>query len=122
MLSLSLSAVFNDAVHGHIELHPLITAVIDTDQFQRLRRLKQLGVAYLVFPTASHNRFEHSIGVAHLAGRLATRLQAGQPELAITEQDVLCVQIAGLCHDLGHGPFSHQFEDLIKKVRPEAKW
>ena len=57
------SLVFNDAVHGHMELHPLIIAVIDTDQFQRLRNLKQLGVAYLVFPTASHNRFEHSVGV-----------------------------------------------------------
>ena len=62
--SLSLNyKVFNDAVHGHMELHPLIIAVIDTDQFQRLRNLKQLGVAYLVFPTASHNRFEHSVGV-----------------------------------------------------------
>ncbi|KAM9501650.1 deoxynucleoside triphosphate triphosphohydrolase SAMHD1-like [Clarias gariepinus] len=54
--------VFNDPIHGHIELHPLLVRIIDTPQFQRLRNIKQLGGAYFVFPGASHNRFEHSIG------------------------------------------------------------
>lgn len=54
--------VFNDPIHGHIELHPLLVRFIDTPQFQRLRHIKQLGGTYLVFPGASHNRFEHSIG------------------------------------------------------------
>ncbi len=54
--------VFNDPIHGHIELHPLLLCFIDTPQFQRLRHIKQLGGAYLVFPGASHNRFEHSVG------------------------------------------------------------
>ncbi|XP_035169567.1 deoxynucleoside triphosphate triphosphohydrolase SAMHD1-like [Oxyura jamaicensis] len=54
--------VFNDPVHGHIEMHPLLVRIIDTPQFQRLRYIKQLGGTYFVFPGASHNRFEHSLG------------------------------------------------------------
>ena len=54
--------VFNDPIHGHIRLHPLLVKIIDTPQFQRLRYIKQLGGCYFVYPGASHNRFEHSIG------------------------------------------------------------
>lgn len=54
--------VFNDPIHGHMEIHPLLVKIIDTPQFQRLRHIKQLGGAYFVYPGASHNRFEHSIG------------------------------------------------------------
>ncbi|XP_055044729.2 deoxynucleoside triphosphate triphosphohydrolase SAMHD1 [Misgurnus anguillicaudatus] len=115
--------VFNDPIHGHIEMHPLLVRIIDTPQFQRLRHIKQLGGAYLVFPGASHNRFEHSIGVGYLAGCLVQALNERQPELLITRQDTLCVQIAGLCHDLGHGPFSHMFDSMfIPKVQPGEKW
>ncbi|XP_047669910.1 deoxynucleoside triphosphate triphosphohydrolase SAMHD1-like [Tachysurus fulvidraco] len=115
--------VFNDPIHGHIELHPLLVKIIDTPQFQRLRYIKQLGGAYFVFPGASHNRFEHSVGVGYLAGCLIKTLSEKQPELGITEKDILCVQIAGLCHDLGHGPFSHLFDRMfIPRVRPELKW
>ncbi|XP_071233638.1 deoxynucleoside triphosphate triphosphohydrolase SAMHD1-like [Salvelinus alpinus] len=115
--------VFNDPIHGHIEMHPLLVRIIDTPQFQRLRHIKQLGGAYFVFPGASHNRFEHSIGVGYLAGSLVQELNERQPELLISCRDILCVQIAGLCHDLGHGPFSHMFDGkFIPKVRPELKW
>ncbi|XP_067296699.1 deoxynucleoside triphosphate triphosphohydrolase SAMHD1-like [Pseudorasbora parva] len=110
--------IFNDPIHGHIELPPLLVKITDTPQFQRLCHLKQLGGTYLVYPGASHNRFEHSLGVAHLAGCLVKILHDNQPELKITKQDFLCVQIAGLCHDLGHGPGSHVFDGL---VIPEAK-
>ncbi|XP_073697918.1 deoxynucleoside triphosphate triphosphohydrolase SAMHD1-like [Garra rufa] len=110
--------IFNDPIHGHMELHPLLVKIIDTPQFQRLRHIKQLGGVYLVYPGASHNRFEHSLGVAYLAGCLVKTLHDNQPELKITKQDILCVQIAGLCHDLGHGPFSHAFDGL---VIPKAK-
>ena len=61
-LAANLLQVFNDCVHGHIEIDPLCVAIIDTPQFQRLRHIKQLGGGYYVFPGASHNRFEHSIG------------------------------------------------------------
>lgn len=115
--------VFNDPIHGHVELHPLLIKIIDTPQFQRLRNIKQLGGAYFVFPGASHNRFEHSIGVCHLAGRLLEALNERQPELLISRRDILCVQIAGLCHDLGHGPFSHMFDGLfIPRARPGLDW
>ncbi|XP_030623579.1 deoxynucleoside triphosphate triphosphohydrolase SAMHD1-like [Chanos chanos] len=115
--------VFNDPIHGHIEIHPLLVRIIDTPQFQRLRHIKQLGGTYLVFPGASHNRFEHCIGVGYLAGQLVQTLNKKQPELLITRQDILCVQIAGLCHDLGHGPFSHMYDGMfIPKVRPDVVW
>ncbi|KAM6458183.1 deoxynucleoside triphosphate triphosphohydrolase SAMHD1 isoform 1-T1 [Liasis olivaceus] len=115
--------VFNDPIHGHIEMHPLLVRIIDTPQFQRLRYIKQLGGSYYVFPGATHNRFEHSLGVSHLAGRLVQALQERQPELCIDQRDILCVQIAGLCHDLGHGPFSHMFDGrFIPLARPGLKW
>lgn len=115
--------VFNDPIHGHVELHPLLIKIIDTPQFQRLRNIKQLGGTYFVFPGASHNRFEHSIGVGYLAGRLVQALNDRQPELLISRRDILCVQIAGLCHDLGHGPFSHMFDGMfIPRARPDVKW
>uniref|UniRef100_A0A5F9CS75 Deoxynucleoside triphosphate triphosphohydrolase SAMHD1 n=1 Tax=Oryctolagus cuniculus TaxID=9986 RepID=A0A5F9CS75_RABIT len=115
--------IINDPIHGHIELHPLLIRIIDTPQFQRLRYIKQLGGGYYVFPGASHNRFEHSLGVGYLAGCLVRALSEKQPELQISERDVLCVQIAGLCHDLGHGPFSHMFDGrFIPLARPEVKW
>uniref|UniRef100_A0A8I3PVV8 Deoxynucleoside triphosphate triphosphohydrolase SAMHD1 n=1 Tax=Canis lupus familiaris TaxID=9615 RepID=A0A8I3PVV8_CANLF len=115
--------VINDPIHGHIELHPLLIRIIDTPQFQRLRYIKQLGGSYYIFPGASHNRFEHSLGVGYLAGCLVRALREKQPELQISGRDVLCVQIAGLCHDLGHGPFSHMFDGrFIPLARPNVKW
>ncbi|KAM9121212.1 deoxynucleoside triphosphate triphosphohydrolase SAMHD1 isoform 4-T4 [Pangshura tecta] len=115
--------VFNDPIHGHIEIHPLLVRIIDTPQFQRLRYIKQLGGTYYVFPGASHNRFEHSLGVGYLAGCLVRALHERQPELEINQRDILCVQIAGLCHDLGHGPFSHMFDGrFIPLARPGLKW
>ncbi|XP_021349063.1 deoxynucleoside triphosphate triphosphohydrolase SAMHD1-like, partial [Mizuhopecten yessoensis] len=109
--------IFNDPIHGHIELHPLCVKIIDTPEFQRLRFIKQLGACYFVYPGASHNRFEHSLGVCHLAGELVRAIKNRQPQLHVSSKDILCVEIAGLCHDLGHGPFSHLFD---RKFIPQA--
>ncbi|KAG0168582.1 SAM domain and HD [Apophysomyces sp. BC1015] len=115
--------VINDPIHGHIRLDNYTVDFIDTVQFQRLRDLKQLGSAYFVFPGGSHNRFEHSIGVSHLSGCLIERFQKDQPELDITPEEIKCVKLAGLCHDLGHGPFSHVFDsEFMPHARPGFEW
>ncbi|XP_030645129.1 deoxynucleoside triphosphate triphosphohydrolase SAMHD1-like [Chanos chanos] len=113
---MSQQKIFNDPIHGYIEMPPLCVEIINTPQFQRLRYIKQLGGGYFVYPGASHNRFEHSIGVCHLAGKLIKMLKEHQPDLGIDDKDALCVQIAGLCHDLGHGPFSHVFEMFMREA------
>jgi len=113
--------VFNDPIHGTMELHPLLVKLIDTPEFQRMRNIKQLGTAYYVYPGASNNRFEHCIGVSYLAGQLVEKLSQSCPH--VTDNDKLCVQIAGLLHDLGHGPFSHLFDGLfITSMRGKIDW
>ena len=109
-----------DPVHGFIQLTPLMINIIDTPEFQRLRDLKQLGATYLVFPSATHTRLEHSLGVAHLAGETMRALHTSQPELQITPRLIELVQIAGLIHDLGHGPFSHLYDHYVRPAdQPE---
>lgn len=103
-----------DPIHKFISITPLMTQIIDTYEFQRLRDLKQLGATYFVFPSASHNRFEHSIGVSHLAGIMMNELYLKQPELKITDRLIELVRIAALVHDLGHGPFSHLYDHYVK--------
>mmetsp|Transcript_20931 Transcript_20931/g.30165 ORF Transcript_20931/g.30165 Transcript_20931/m.30165 type:complete len:593 (-) Transcript_20931:87-1865(-) len=112
---------FADIVHKQIKLEPLCVRIVDTLEYQRLSSLKQLGTCNYVFRGATHSRFEHSIGVAYLAERMARGLMESQPELNITEIDVLCVKVAGLCHDLGHGPFSHVFDGVfIRRMYPNG--
>jgi len=101
-----------DPVHGYIEVTPTERAIIDTPQFQRLRRVKQLSAAHLTYPGAEHTRFQHSLGVMHLSGEIARRLQ--DVEL-IDQEDASKIRIAGLLHDIGHGPFSHLFEEVLEK-------
>jgi deoxynucleoside triphosphate triphosphohydrolase SAMHD1 len=105
--------IFNDPIHHSIQLDDLTVKIMDTPQFQRLGKLKQLGTCSYVFRGATHTRFEHSIGVSYLAEKFAKHLQDSQPELGITKSDILCVNIAGLCHDLGHGPFSHVYDGVF---------
>ncbi|KAF9262499.1 HD-domain/PDEase-like protein [Marasmius fiardii PR-910] len=112
-----------DVIHDLIPLSIRICQFIDTPQFQRLREIKQLGTSSYVWPSASHSRFEHCIGVAHLARSLVENIRRSQPELKITNRDVECVEIAGLCHDLGHGPWSHVWDgSFIPSVLPEENW
>ena len=111
-----MSKIIFDPIHGYIELDQLSIQIIDTQEFQRLRKIKQLGCCYYVFLGASHNRFEHSIGVAYLSKKLLKNIKDNQPELEINNDLLQIVEIAGLCHDLGHGPFSHLFDDKFLKV------
>ena len=115
-----MGKIFQDAVHGLIELSDIAIKIIDTPEFQRLREIKQLGAAYYVFSSASHNRFEHSLGVAYLAKKCLKELRSNQPELNISDNDILCVEVAGLCHDLGHGPFSHIYDDVFLAKKLES--
>ncbi len=100
-------------IHGFINITPLMKSIIDTVEFKRLHHLRQAGVTYLVFPSTNHTRFEHSIGVSHLAGKLMKNLQKNQPELKISNRLIELVRIAGLVHDIGHGPFSHLYDDIL---------
>lgn len=99
-----------DPIHGYIELSPTERAIIDTPYFQRLRRIKQLSAAHLTYPGAEHTRFQHSLGVMHLAGEIAQQLL--DVEL-INKDEYKDIRVAGLLHDIGHGPFSHIFESLL---------
>lgn len=92
-----------DPVHGLIKLEDWQISIIDTPQFQRLRRIKQLGFANLVYPGANHTRFEHSLGAMHLAKILAKKLEMGDE-----------VVVSALLHDLSHPPFSHSCEGILK--------
>lgn len=119
--SLVKKTQFNDPVHEMIEMQGICKAIIDTPEFQRLEHLKQLGVCSYVYRNASHSRFIHSLGVAHLAEKLISEIKKNQPYLDITESDITCVKVVGLCHDLGHGPFSHVFDGIfMKRIYPNG--
>ena len=105
-----------DPIHKFISLTPLMIKIIDTYEFQRLRDLKQLGATYFVFPSATHTRFEHSLGVCHLVEIVLNELKKNQVELNIDERLIELVRIGGLIHDLGHGPFSHLYDHYVKSI------
>lgn len=101
--------IFNDPVYGFITLrHEILFDLIDHPYFQRLRRIKQLGLTHLVYPGALHTRFHHALGAMHLMNRAIDTLRSKGHE--ITEEEALGAAIAILLHDIGHGPFSHALE------------
>ena len=105
-----------DPIHGFIQTDELETALLKSRPLQRLRYVHQLGVTYLVYPGAEHSRFNHTMGVMHLAGRiydaLAVRSEGLLPEGGCRERRL--VRVAALVHDIGHAPFSHSAEDLFE--------
>lgn len=96
-----------DPIHGSIVLDDWVVPIIDHAEFQRLRRVGQLGTAHLVYPGAHHSRFEHSLGAYHVAGEIADAL-------GLDELEQKTVRAGALLHDVGHGPFSHAFEELFE--------
>lgn len=95
-----------DSVYGDINLSKFEVKVMDMPPFQRIRRIKQLGLINLIYPGANHTRFEHCIGTMYLASKLATKLDLAKEEIEL-------VRISGLLHDIGHGPFSHVSEGVL---------
>lgn len=96
----------------YIYITPEIQALIDTEDFQRLRRISQLGHVSWVYPGARHSRFEHSLGVYHLAKKFLLKLLESDPPLEISEEDAKAFLAAVLLHDIGHYPFSHVLEEF----------
>ena len=110
--------VLKDPVHSYIHIHyEVIWNCLDSKEFQRLRRIRQLGGDFQVYPTAEHSRFSHSLGVYEIVRRMVTEVKSLCVEL--TEYDKVCVMLAGLLHDVGHGPFSHAFEHVTNHSHEE---
>jgi HD superfamily phosphohydrolase len=111
--------IINDPVYGFITIdHPLILEIIAHPYYQRLRRIKQMALAHLVYPGAVHTRLHHSLGAYHLMSLALNELKS--KGVQITEEEEISAKIAILLHDIGHGPFSHALESvLIENVHHE---
>lgn len=104
--------IINDPVYGFITIHhPLIFAIISHPYYQRLRRIKQMAMAQLVYPGAVHTRLHHSLGAYHLMGNAVNELRS--KGIAISTDEEIAVKAAILLHDIGHGPFSHALEHVV---------
>ena len=101
--------VVHDPIHGSIPIDGVFQRIADRHEMQRLRYIKQLGLGSLVFPGANHTRFEHSLGVYHLAGRMADAI-------SLSAEDSDLVRMAGLLHDMCHSPFSHTLESVTERM------
>ena len=101
--------LFNDPIYGFITVkNPLVFQVIEHPYFQRLRRISQMGLSYLVYPGAHHTRFHHVIGCTFLMQKAIETLRLKEVDISPEEEEALLLAI--LMHDLGHGPFSHALE------------
>lgn len=110
--------IINDPVHGFITIDdPLIYTIISHPYYQRLRRIKQMALAYLVYPGAVHTRLHHSLGAYHLMHNAIHELKSKEIEISETEEQA--AKIAILLHDIGHGPFSHALEHTLVDVNHE---
>lgn len=112
--------IIKDAIYGFIHIPDLCRQFIDTPEFQRLRRIRQLGLAYFVYPSAVHTRFEHCLGVMHLAGKVADKL-VSRGVTRVTPREKELLQLAGLLHDVGHVAFSHLFDYILEELNPDEQ-
>ena len=103
-----------DPIHDFIRLNKTEHQIIDTPVFQRLRRIKQLSGAHLTYPGAQHTRFEHSLGVLHIASMAASSLNS---KGLMSTDNIENIRLAALLHDIGHGPFSHLFEEVLQRKK-----
>ncbi len=103
-----------DPIHDFIRVYDHELKIIDNPIFQRLRRIRQLSGAHLTYPAAQHTRFEHSLGVMHIASQAGEALRE---KGILKKEDIEQLRLAGLLHDIGHGPFSHLFEEIIQKKK-----
>jgi HD superfamily phosphohydrolase len=106
-------AIVKDPVHNYIKLFEHEKCIVDTSPFQRLRRILQLPTSQFVYPSATHTRFSHSLGTMHVAGAFAENLYSDVPEGSERGRLIVIARLLGLLHDIGHGPFSHTFEDHV---------
>lgn len=117
-IQLNKKKIINDPVFGFINLQSeLVFDLIEHPTFQRLRRIKQLGLSYLVFPGANHSRFEHAVGASHLMQQAISVLQIKGVE--ISDEEAEAVKVAILLHDIGHAPFSHVLENTLVDISHE---
>ena len=101
--------IIRDPIHGNIKLQGIILDLLETPEIQRLYNIKQLGLANLVFPGAHHTRLEHSLGTFHMA------LKSSE-QLGLKKNKKEIISIAALLHDIGHGPFSHTLESILRET------
>ncbi len=109
-MTLRYVAEIRDPVHGYIKIKEEERAIIDSPFVQRLRRIHQLAGAYMVYPGGVHSRFEHVLGTMHVAGLIAESLA---DKVDLGEEQIQELRLAALLHDVGHGPFSHLFEEVL---------
>ena len=109
MTQINKLKIFNDPIYGFITIpNELVYDLIQHPYFQRLRRISQMGLSYLVYPGANHTRFHHALGCMHLMKKAIDTLRF--KEVVISEEEENALLIAILLHDIGHGPFSHAME------------
>ncbi|TYO96607.1 HD domain-containing protein [Desulfallas thermosapovorans] len=111
-----MAKIIRDPIHNIIEVEDDVINLIDTYAFQRLRRIRQLGVAWLVYPAAEHSRLTHSLGVYGMSKRIINALKQNSKKFNLEKEEEKLITIAALLHDIGHGPFSHAFENVIKNL------
>jgi HD superfamily phosphohydrolase len=105
-----MQKMIKDCIYGHIAIPSLCLSFIDVPEFQRLRRVRQLGMAHYAYPSAVHTRFEHSLGVMHLAGKMVDQLRN---YVEISQRVKELIQLSGMYHDIGHFSYSHLFDSFL---------